>query len=68
MCSLSALLYTLMTHDCCVEMTLFHMRMTVVGLIQDGDEKHYREELKLFRLVQQQQPVLEYGEKQRTAD
>ena len=52
-CVLSPLLYTLMTHDCCAKYNTNHIikyvdNTTVVGLIQDGEEKHYRQEVKLF--------------------
>ena len=42
-----------MTQDCCANYNTSHIikyadDTTVMGLIQDGEEKHYREEVKLF--------------------
>uniref|UniRef100_A0A3B1K1K8 Reverse transcriptase domain-containing protein n=1 Tax=Astyanax mexicanus TaxID=7994 RepID=A0A3B1K1K8_ASTMX len=52
-CVLSPLLYTLMTHDCSAKHSKNYIikyadDTTLVGLIQDGKEQHYREEVDLF--------------------
>ncbi len=49
-CVLSPLLFTLLTHDCTAKFSSNHIikfadDTTVVGLISNNDEKHYREEV-----------------------
>ncbi len=48
-CVLSPLLFTLLTHDCTAKFSSNHIKFaddtTVVGLISNNDEMHYREEV-----------------------
>ncbi len=48
-CVLSPLLFTLLTHDCTAKFSSNHIKFaddtTVVGLISNNDETHYREEV-----------------------